>query len=144
MIPSVITASILQSKASTRNVKKIANAAYAIQLDIYRETLNDLDDYLDTSDLRKLTAKSLKVIRDDILQIIAGSRDMRGKIPPGSVKSLDGALEELRLARDAMQVALGMFNLVGQFNENKSKKMFAEMRTARKQIEKALKMLNFK
>ncbi|SRR6266511_1590596 len=141
MITGIITSSILQQKADKRNVKKIAKAPYAVQVGIYRDTLSDLEGYLDTSDLRKLTSKSLKVIRDDILEIIKGVRDLRTTIPPGYVRSLDGTLEELRLARDAMQVALGMFNLMGQFNDSKSKKLLAEMRSARQQIEKALRLL---
>lgn len=142
MITGVITTSILQKKAENRNVKNIARAPYDIQIDIFRETLSDIDSYLDTSDLLKLTSKSLKVIRDDILEIINGIRDVRTKIPLGYVKSLDGTLEGLRLARDAMQVALGMFDPAGQVNQSKSKKFYSELMVCRKNIEKANQMFS--
>jgi hypothetical protein len=141
MRSGAITTSILREKAEKRRFKNFAKAPYDVRVVIFRETLIDLDDYIYTSDLRKLTSTSLKFIRDDILGIIKGIRELRGNISLGTVKSLDGALEELRLARDATQVALGMFNLKGQFDESKSKKLLAEMRSARTQIEKALRML---
>jgi hypothetical protein len=92
MITGVISTSVLRQKADKRNVQKISKAPYAIQVGIYRDTLNDLEGYLDTSDLRKLTSKSLKIIRDDILDIIKGVRNLRTTIPPGHVRSLDGRL----------------------------------------------------
>ena len=141
MITGVITTSVLRQKADKRSVQKISKAPYAIQVGIYRDTLNDLEGYLDTSDLRKLTSKSLKIIRDDILDIIKGVRNLRTIIPTGYVRSLDGTLEELRLARDSIQIALGMFNLLGQFDDKKSRKLLTEMRSARRQIEKALRLL---
>jgi hypothetical protein len=144
MIYGVISTSTLKQRAEARNYRKIAKAPSDIQVEIFRETLSDLDNYLDTSDLRMLTSRSLKIIRDDILEIIKGTRNLRGKISLDTVRSLDGALDELRLARDSMQVALGMFNLLGQFDDKKSKKLLAEMRTARKQIEKSLRMLRIK
>lgn len=141
MITGVITTSILQRKADRRNIRKITKAPATIQVEIYRETLNDLESYLDTSDLRKLTLRSLRVIRDDILEIIKGIRGLRTTLLPGYVKSLDGALDELRLARDSIQVAFGMLDVMGQFNDSKSRKLLAEMRLARKQIEKAFGLL---
>lgn len=141
MISSVITTSVLRQKADKRNVKNIAKASYDIQLAIYRETLVDLDDYLDTSNLLKLTSTSLNVIRDDILEIIKGIRDLRVTIRLGHVKSVDGTLEELRLARDAIQVAVTMFEANGQIDKSKIRQLLTEMRLTRKQLEKTLTWL---
>jgi hypothetical protein len=98
MITGVIRASILQEKAKRRKVANIARAPYEIQITLYRETLVDLEKYLDVGDLRKLTTSSLGVIRDDILEIINGVRDLRTIIPPGRIISLDGTLDKPQLA----------------------------------------------
>src|SRR5574341_2483033 len=133
----VVTTSILQRKIE-KHLKKNVKTTHDIRLVIFRETLRDLDGYLDTSDLLKLTSTSLQVIRDDILEIIKGFRAVKVKVPLSPVSSLDGALEELRLARDTIQVALKMLNPNEEINDSKSKKFLAEMRAARKHIEKVL------
>ena len=138
MNEGVITSSLLKEKAAKRNIRNIANAAYDIQVAVYRETLVDLEKYLDVGDLRKLNSSSLGIIRDDILEIINGIRDMRSKIVPGAIKSLDGTLEKLRGSRNSLQVAMGMFTLSGELNESKSRKFFEQMDAARKRLEEAL------
>src|SRR6266487_3810801 len=130
MINGVITASILQEKANKRKVSNISKATYDIQIAIYRETLTDLEKYLDVGDLRKLTSRSLGVIRDDILEIINGVRDLRSRIPPGRINSVDGTLDKLRRARNSLQTAIGMFNLSGKLKENKSAEFFDLMDVA--------------
>ncbi len=140
MINGVITASILQEKANKRKVSNISKATYDIQIAIYRETLTDLEKYLDVGDLRKLTSRSLGVIRDDILEIINGVRDLRSRIPPGRINSVDGTLDKLRRARNSLQTAIGMFNLSGKLKENKSAEFFDLMDVARKFIEDALEL----
>ena len=138
MNEGVITSSLLKEKAAKRNIRNIANAAYDIQVAVYRETLVDLEKYLDVGDLRKLNSSSLGIIRDDILEIINGIRDMRSKIVPGAIKSLDGTLEKLRGSRNSLQVAMGMFTSSGELNESKSRKFFEQMDAARKSLEEAL------
>jgi hypothetical protein len=133
-----VSTSILREKATKRDIKKISGAPPEIQIAIFQETLVDLEKYLDTGDLRKLNGKSLGIIRDDTLKIIDGLRDLRPRLMTGTVRSLDGTLDKLRDARDNLQVALGMFDLLGRLNESKSKKFFAELRLARKNIEEAL------
>jgi hypothetical protein len=140
MINGVITASILQEKANKRKVANISKATYDIQIAVYRETLTDLEKYLDVGDLRKLTSRSLGVIRDDILEIINGVRDLRSRIPPGRINSVDGTLDKLRRARNSLQTAIGMFNLSGKLKENKSAEFFDLMDVARKFIEEALEL----
>ncbi len=139
MTQGAITSSILRAKAARRNLPKIAKAPYDVQFAVYRETLVDLERYLDVGDQRKLNARSLGIIRDDVLEIISGVRDLRTSAPLGTYNSLDGTLEWLRQARDCLQIALGMFNDLGKLNENKSAKFFSEMRSARKHIEQALR-----
>jgi hypothetical protein len=138
MITGVIRASILQGKARKRKVTNIAKAPYEIQIALYRETLADLEKYLDVGDLRKLTSISLGVIRDDILEIINGVRDLRTIIPPGRINSLDGTLDKLRKARNSLQTAIGMFSSSGKLKENKSEAFFDRMDIARTFIEEAL------
>ena len=98
----------------------------------------DLENYLDTNDTRKLTTRSLGIIRDDVLQTIAGIRNLRPRLIKGTVNSIDGTLDKLRIARDNLQVAIGMFDSSGLLKESLSKKFFAELRLARKNIEEAL------
>jgi len=132
--------SILKEKAKRRRVLVISKAPQDIQVLIFRETLIDLEKYLDTGDLRKLTRTSLGIIRDDVLATINGIRELRSKPLPSTVKSLDGALDGLRKAKISLQVAIGMFNiLTGQLNERKSKTFFEQLDVARKYIESALR-----
>ena len=142
MIRGVISNSVLQTRTEKRKYKSIGQAPHSIQLEVFRETLRDLDDYLDTSDLLKLTSKSLAVIRDDILEIIKGLRALKPNIPLGTVKSLDGTLDELRQARDAVQTAtFENFSTNGQLKPNKSRALLADLRSARKRIENSLGFL---
>lgn len=135
----VISSSILQQKVEKRNYKNIAKVPNDIQIEIYQETMADLEKYLDVGDLRKLTTKSLGVIRDDILGIINGIRTLNSNIPLGKLNSIDGALDKLREARDGFQVAIGMFDIYGKLKESKSKEFFDQMKKTRKHIEGALK-----
>lgn len=141
MITGAITTSVLQQKAEKRKVKDIARASSEIQIAIYRETLIDLEKYLDVGDLRKLTSKTLGFIRDDILEIINGAREMRSTIAPGEINSLDGTLAQLRKARTSLQTAIGMFDPTGKLKETKSENFFEQMDMARGFIEEALKWL---
>lgn len=138
MIHGVISTSILRQRAQKSKYKSLAKSPHVIQLDIFRETLRDLDSYLDTSELLKLTPRSLKFILDDVLEIIKGVREIKEKNPVGSVNSLEGTLDELRLARDAIQVGQKVFGPKGELSASQTKKLLAEMRSARRQIEKAL------
>jgi hypothetical protein len=139
MINSVITTSILRQKAEKRKYKNIAKAPDDIQIEVYRETLADLEKYLDVGDLRRLKQKSLGIIKDDVLDTINGIRDLRSQPLPRTVKSLDGTLDGLRKAKISLQVSVGMFDASGQLKEGKSKPFFNELDTARKHIEDALK-----
>lgn len=142
MISGVISTSVLQIKVEKRKYKSIAQAPHLIQLEIFRETLRELDDYLDTSDLLKLTSRSLSVIRDDLLAIIKGLRAMKMKLALGTIKSLDGTLEELRHARDAIQTtAFENFSPNGQLKPKRSKALLTDLRSARKRIESSLGFL---
>lgn len=141
MITSAITTSILHQRAGKRKVKDITKAPSDIQIAIYRETLTDLEKYLDVGDLRKLTTKTLGFIRDDILEIINGIREMRSPMVLGKVNSLDGTLAQLRKARTSLQTAIGMFDTSGKLKENKSENFFDQMDKARGFIEEALKWL---
>ena len=140
MRPVTSYTSILKEKATRRKVPNIAKAPQDIQIAIYRETLTDLENYLDTGDLRKLSKKSLGIIRDDVLDTIKGIRDLRSKPLPPTVNSLDGTLDRLRKAKINLQVAIGKFDVItDQLNESKSKSFFDELDLARTHIEDALK-----
>jgi len=139
MITGAITTSILHQKAEKRKVKDVTKAPSDIQIAIYRETLTDLEKYLDVGDLRKLKQKSLGIIRDDVLDTINGVRDLRSQPLPRTVKSLDGTLDGLRKAKISLQVSAGMFDASGQLKEGKSKPFFNELDKARKHIEDSLK-----
>ena len=138
MISGVVSTSILIDKATKYSIRNISRASPDIQLAIFRETMADLENYLDTNDTRKLTTRSLGIIRDDVLQTIAGIRDLRPRLIQGTVNSTDATLEKLRIARDNLQVAIGMFDSSGLLKESQSKKFFTELRLARKNIEDAL------
>lgn len=141
MIQGVISTSILRQKAEKSKYKSLARAPHEGQLAIFRATLRDLDSYLDTSELQKLRPTSLKFILNDILEVIKGVRDIKEKVAVSPVDSLEGTLEELRLARDSIQVAQKMFGPKGELNASQTKKLLAEMRYVRKRIEETLKHL---
>ena len=137
---AVASTSILQEKAKKRNISNIAMAPLDIQLAIFQETLTAFNDFFDTGDLRKLTRASLAFIVNDILSIIKGLLDLTAKSRLDHSKyllSVDHVLEELRNARDHLQIALGMFNSSGSLREDKSAKFFAQLRTARTHIDDA-------
>lgn len=138
MISGEITASILQQKAQQYWGKNFTKASYDIQIVIYQETLVDLEEYLDTGDLRELTSSSLNIIKRDIRDIIEGIRGLRSKIPPGTVNSIDGTLDKLRKARINLDVMIGMFDISGNLKENKSRAFFEQMEKTRQVIETAL------
>ncbi len=135
----ILQHSMLQQKAATRNVSNISRIPADAQVDLFCETLKELEEYLDTGDLRKLTETSLGVIRDDVLEIIKGLRNLQGSHNMGLVRSFDGILQNLRVARDGLQTSLAMFDASGHLNETKSKKLFAELRNVRETIAKALR-----
>lgn len=135
---NAITSSLLKEKAAKRNIGSIAKSTHEIQIAIYRETLTDLEKYLDVGDLRKLTPNSLGIIIKDILEIIDGFRNLRSQSRSISIRSIDGTLDKLRQARISLQVAIGMFNLAGQLNESRSRSFFNQMDIARKFIDEAL------
>lgn len=138
----ILQNSMLREKAAKRNIENISSSPVDIQIVVFRETLAELEEYLDTGDLRKLNAKSLGVIRDDVLEIIRGLRNLQGRLEIGHVRSLDGALGELRFARDELQTSLVMLDISNHLNEAKSKKLFAELRLVRKQIASAIRYLS--
>ena len=57
MITGAITTSVLREKAEKRKFKNIAKAPHDIQIAVYRETLADLERYLDIGDLRNIKIK---------------------------------------------------------------------------------------
>jgi hypothetical protein len=134
MIVGIISTSILRDKATKRDVKNISKAPSEIQIALYKETLIDLEDYLDTGDLGKLTEKSLGVIRDDILEIIKGFRSLSSRLLTGTVNSIDGILENLRDARDNIQ------NAIDFFKQGKREKFYLKLRLARENIAEALRL----
>ncbi|MBI3166592.1 MAG: hypothetical protein HYZ24_18040 [Chloroflexi bacterium] len=139
MIFGTITVSILDGKVAKRKLKKVSDATPDIQVAIFQETMAELETYLDTNDTRKLNLKSLGIIRDDMLQMVAGIRDLRPRLIPGKVKSIDGTLEKMRCARDDILVVMGMFDYSGVLRESQSRKFFAQLRSTRKNLEEAIK-----
>jgi hypothetical protein len=135
-----VSASILREKATKRDVKNIARAQPNVQVAIFKDTLVHLEKYLDTGDLRRLSPKSLGLIRDDILKIIDHLRELKPKLAVGIVGSADGILENLRDARDSLQVASGMFDASHELRETKSKQFFAALRLTREKIEAGLRL----
>lgn len=140
---------LLARNPSTDNLEKriyssISKAPLSYQLEVYRETLVELERYLDAVDLWIPTSKSLGFIRADVLAIIDGLRHVRAigylgaSSQLNSFRSLDGTIEALGSARDRLQTALEMFNSLGELNEDKSKRLFYQMRLIRTSIEAAL------
>jgi hypothetical protein len=135
MIVGVIRSSVLQQKARENKVDDIEEASPRIRLAIYKSTIADLEDYLDTGDLGKLTAKALGVIKDDILEMIRGFRSLNGKITVGTVTSFEGLLESLRDSRENVQDALDFFK------DKKRSEGRAKLREARTNLAEVLNLL---
>jgi len=137
----VLRQSILQQKVRDAGFTSIQAAPHSSLLTMCQSTLKELEKYLDTGDLRQLTYSSLGIMKQDLLDIISSLREVPLTEQKEKIRTMDGILNNLRLARDNLQTAHGMFK--GELlDESKSKKFFAEHRSARENIEKALK--NFK
>ena len=142
MVNNIITTSILSQKVKQHNTREISGLSFQIRTQVYVETLNDLENYLDTSDFSRLSSTSLRVIKDDILEIIRGIREIKQNtnfVYFGG--SLDDSLEALRSARDAVHVALEMFDSVGGMDLSKTRKFLSELRTCGAHIRKANALL---
>ena len=131
--------SLLQQKARERGFFNLSTVPHKDLLALYKDTLKELDIYLDTGDLRKLTPNAVGYIKQDILDMIGGMREIPLSEQKERIISRDGILNNLRLARDNLQTTHGLFK--GDFlDESKSKKFFSELRLARDNIEKTLKL----
>jgi len=113
--------------------------SYEQQKRLMYETLVDLERYLDTSDLRKLTFDSLAFLKEDILKIIEWLKDIEDADRTHRFMiSYSGATHHLRRARSNLQAAQGMF---GQeyLDEGKASRFFDALMETRKNIVLALR-----
>jgi hypothetical protein len=136
MSSDVISSSVLSAKAAELSIHTIARASPEIQLALFKETLADLEDYLDTGDLSKLNEVSLAIIRNDILEIIRGVRSLSPQLSFRIVSSVEGILENLRLARDNIQFAIDLYR------QNKRKQFYETLRMARGNLAEVLRLFN--
>jgi len=107
----MLKSSVLEKKAIEAGSRNIRAIPHSLALGIYKGTLQDLPEYLDTRDRRKLSFQSLRTVQGDVLEINQGLRTMTKSQERDQVSSFEGVLENLRDARDHLQVALGMFHL---------------------------------
>lgn len=124
--------SILEQKASKLNVS-LQKADVNVRLGVYLETLIDLEDFLDTGDLGKLTKSGMTFIIKDVLSIISGLRSIESES-----QGLAPLLEELRNARDELQIANELYK-----NEIVAipSKYFTTLRSCRSSLRAAIFLL---
>lgn len=132
MIFGVVKSSILQEKSKKISVRGAKNTTGAT-MKVFKETLKDLEEYLDTNNLRKLSEKSLTIILDDILEIIKGLRKITPSTALEFTTTLDGMLEKLRDARDSIQHAIDLLN------KGKRNDFYKKLRESRASLEIAIK-----
>ena len=123
--------SLLKSKATKLNIN-LRQASDSTLFYVYRETLTDLDAYLDTGDLAKLSRESIEMIRDDVLSLISGLHSIGS-----NHNKFDPTLIELKRARDELRIALGAFGLHTQSAEV----FFSSMRNSKKSLDNAISLL---
>jgi hypothetical protein len=136
MNSDMLSSSVLVAKAAERSIPTIARASPEIQLALFKDTLADLEDYLDTGDLSKLNEISLGIIRNDILEIIRGVRSLSPQLSLRIVSSVEGILENLRLARDNIQFAIDLYR------QNKRKQFYETLRIARGNLAEVLRLFS--
>jgi hypothetical protein len=132
--------SLLEKKAKELNVN-LRNASANVLLRLYRETLIDIESFLDTGDLNLLTESSITTLRDDVLSIIRGLRSIREISKEiggqGRFAGFDAVLNDLRLVRNSLQVALGLHS-----RPNLSAKFYNELSGSRKILKNAISRLS--
>lgn len=96
----MLKSSVLEQKAIAAGMQNIRGIPPSLALGIYKSTLQDLEEYLDTGDRRKLSFQSLQTVQDDVLEMIQGLRTMTKSQERDQVSSFEGVLENLPDARD--------------------------------------------
>jgi hypothetical protein len=132
MIIGTVQTSILKEKSKKISISGTKNTI-SVMMKVFKETIKDLEEYLDTSNLGKLSEKSLTIILDDVLEIIKRLRNLDSNTALEYATTLDGLLENLRDARDAIQHAIDLCN------ENKRTIFYKKLREARTSLAIALK-----
>jgi uncharacterized membrane protein len=135
--------SILAQKALAKDIQNIYVESINKQVDLFKETLIDLEEYLDTGDLSLLTESSLEVIKIDILELIKGFRNIQNQKYNGIfnlVKTIDGILEKLRLARNNIFVLVKMID-GDKLKSDERELFFAKLSETRQNVADALKLI---
>jgi hypothetical protein len=131
MITGSVQSSILKErskKVSTTGAKNTVGAT----MKAFKETIMDLEEYLDTSNLGQLGKKSLTIILDDILEIIKGLRNLDSKTALEHATTLDGLLENLRDAKFAL------LNAIDLCDENNRTDFYNKLRETRASLASTL------
>jgi len=121
--------SILENKAIEHKIN-LRKASDAVLLNLYRETLIEIESFLDMGDVRNLTEKNVDIILDDVVSIIEGLRSIQS----GGYR-FARALAELRNARDELTVAQGLY-VKGR--SNPSQRFFSAISKCRKYLYNAI------
>lgn len=139
----ILSSDDLKFTSPSVEVKARLVVSPVLQKRMLYETLGDLEQYLDTGDLRKLTFTSLGVLKDDILEIISWLKVMRmSGYEYGTMRSIDETLANLMLVRDSLQVAQGLFKQERLLDDRDIKRFYAELRRARYSASKALELFS--
>lgn len=132
--------SVLLLKANKESIEEVYKEPFDEQISVFRETLEDLEEYLDTGDLARIKLKPLQVIKTDLLWIIKGFREIQSSSQPEFftyVESVDKILESLRSAKIIVFEVEGMFT-GGELKDDKREAFFNKIEDFRKHILKSL------
>lgn len=94
--------SFLLSYAKKESYEAVFADSIGSQIDVYKATLKELDNFLDTGDLTKITFDMMSFIKNDLLKVMEGLRRIQeehsGEVFK-YVKSIDQMLADLRPAK---------------------------------------------
>lgn len=134
--------SILLRKAGKKSVEEVYREPLEKQISLFRDTLQDLEEHLDTADLARIKLKAVQVIKNDLLNIIKGFRGLQQSQPAEVftyVESVDKILDSLRPAKNVVLEMEGMFH--GQNLKDEKRDVFfnKKIEECRAHIKKSLK-----
>jgi hypothetical protein len=139
----VLENSILLAKAKASTFDAVFAQPINRQIEAYRATLKDLDDFLDAGDLTKVTLSMMNVIKTDLLNIMTGLRQLQEDHRLEAlayVSSIDGVLAKLRTAKFIIFKSEDFFK--GETLKPESKDaFFSSMEACQSQITEARKVM---
>lgn len=94
--------SFLLSYAKKESYEAVFGDNITAQIDVYKATLKELDNFLDAGDLTKTTLDMMGFIKNDLLKVMEGLRRLQEEHSSEAfkyIKSIDQALADLRPAK---------------------------------------------